>query len=139
MGDIVAQERGIILTYHNQDFEFRPDAAGELIIDKLLASADPALLKLVLDVSWAAFAGVDPISFMHKHLGRIIALHPKDITPDHTFTEVSDGTLDIAGYTKATQAGSTSYFFAENDSPSIPSLESARRPFENIHRRLQWW
>jgi len=132
-----AQERGIILAYHNHDFEFRPDAAGELIIDKLLAGTDPALMKRGL--IWAVFAGIGPIGFMHKHRGRMVALHLKDMTPDRTFTEVSDGILDIAGCAKAARASGTGCFIVENDSPSIPSLESARRSFENIHRRLQWW
>jgi sugar phosphate isomerase/epimerase len=82
---------------------------------------------------------VDPISFKRKHPRRIVALHLKDMTPDRTFTEVGDGTLAIASDTKAAQSGGTKYFILENDNPSIPSLESARRSFENMRRSMEWW
>jgi sugar phosphate isomerase/epimerase len=84
-------------------------------------------------------AGADPIGFMNKYPGRIVALHLKDMTPDRKLTEVGDGTLDIAGYAKAAQAGSTSYFIVENTSPSVPSLGSVLRSFENMRRKLEWW
>jgi sugar phosphate isomerase/epimerase len=134
-----AQEHGVTLAYHNHDFEFRPNAAGELIIDKLAAGTDPTLVKLELDIFWAAFAGTDPVDFINKHSERIVALHLKDMTPRREFTEVGDGTLDITSSTKAAQASGTQYFIVENDSPSVPSLISARRSFDNIHRRLKWW
>ena len=135
----LAQTHGITLVYHNHDFEFRPDVAGKLMIDTLVAGTDPALLKLELDVFWAAFAGVAPIGFISKYAERVVALHLKDMTPNHTFTEVGDGILDIASYAKAAQAGGTKYFIVENDRPGIPPLESACRSFENIFGRLQWW
>ena len=131
-----AQEHSVTLAYHNHDFEFRPATTGELLIDQLIAGTDPALLKLELDIFWAAFAGADPIGFINKHSERIVALHLKDMTPDRKFIEVGDGTLDITGITKAAQASGTNYFIVENDSPSIPSLASARRSFENIHRSI---
>jgi sugar phosphate isomerase/epimerase len=134
-----AQERGVTLAYHNHDFEFHPDAAGELMINKLTAGTDPELLKLELDTFWTVFAGADPIGFIHKHPGRIVALHLKDMTPNHTFTEVGDGILDIAGYTKAAESGGTRIFIVENDNPSIPPLASARRSFENMRRSMEWW
>lgn len=134
-----AQECGVTLAYHNHDFEFYPHAAGELIIDKLVAGTDPALVKLELDIFWAAFAGSDPVDFINKHSARIVALHLKDMTPGRKFTEVGDGTLDIVSSAKAAQAGGTHYFIVENDTPTVPSLTSARRSFDNIHRRLKWW
>jgi sugar phosphate isomerase/epimerase len=134
-----AQERGVTLAYHNHDFEFHPNAAGELIIDKLVAGTDPTLVKLELDLFWTAFAGANPVDFINKYPGRIVALHLKDMTPRRKFTEVGDGTLDIAGSSKAAQASGTQYFIVENDTPSVPSLASARRSFDNIYRRLKWW
>jgi sugar phosphate isomerase/epimerase len=88
---------------------------------------------------WAAFAGVDPIGFMPKHPGRIVALHLKDMTPNRTFTEVGDGTLDVTGYTRTARSGGTRTFIVENDSPGIPSLTSARRSFENMRQSMEWW
>jgi len=133
-----AQEQGVTLAYHNHDFEFQADAAGKLMIDRLMAGTDPELLKLELDVFWTAFAGADPMRFIQKYLQRIVALHLKDMTSTRTFTELGDGTLDIIGYTRAAQSGGVQTFIVENDNPDIPSLESARRSFDNMHRSMEW-
>ena len=68
-----------------------------------------------------------------------MALHLKDTTPDRTFTEEGDGTLDIAGYAKAAQSHGTKYFIVEIDNPNTPSLQSARRSFVNKRRSIEWW
>jgi sugar phosphate isomerase/epimerase len=130
-----AKERGVTLAYHNHDFEFRSDD-GSTFIERLTTATDPAVVKLELDTFWAAYAGVDPISFIQQQSGRIASLHLKDMDTARKFTEVGDGTLDIAGYIKAGQAAGVHTFIVENDAPRIPSLESAQRSLENLHRSL---
>jgi len=131
----LCQQSGITLGYHNHAFEF--EKAGETyLIDRLAAATDPALVKLELDTYWAAFAGVDPVAFIKEKGSRLITLHLKDMTPERTFAEVSTGTLDIAGFIEAGQAAGVKTYIVENDSPTIPSLESARISFENLHRSL---
>jgi hypothetical protein len=61
------------------------------------------------------------------------------MTSNRTFTEVGDGTLDIAGNTRTAQSYSTRAFIVANDNPGIPSLTSARRSFENMRRSMEWW
>ncbi len=54
------QEYSITFAYHNHDFEFtRVD--GVYLLDYLLQATDPSLVKIELDVYWAAYAGVDPV------------------------------------------------------------------------------
>ena len=53
-------------------------------------------------------------------------------------TDLGDGTLDIIGYTRIAQSGGTKTFSVENDSPSIPSLDSARRLFDDMHCSMEW-
>jgi sugar phosphate isomerase/epimerase len=130
-----ARERGVTLGYHNHDFEFRAEDGGTFM-DRLTAATDPALVKLELDTYWASYAGVDPIAFIRQHSGRIASLHLKDMTPERTFTEVGDGTLDISGFVEAGREAGAHTFIVENDAPRIPSLESARRSFEDLHRSL---
>lgn len=125
------QERGITLAYHNHDFEFAAADQG-LFLDALLAATDPQLVKLELDTYWAAYAGVDPISYIKRYTGRIPLVHLKDMSNDRTFTEVGDGTLDISGYIQAARESGAHFGIVENDHPRIPSLESARRSFENL-------
>ncbi|GCF07420.1 sugar phosphate isomerase/epimerase family protein [Dictyobacter arantiisoli] len=131
----LCQAQGLTLAYHNHDFEFEK-IGEETLLDRLVAATDPALVKFELDTYWAAFAGIDPIAFLHKYRGRIATIHLKDMTPERTFTEVGEGTLDIAGYIEAGQAAGATAYIVENDQPTIPSLESARISLQNLHRSL---
>ncbi len=125
------QAAGITFCYHNHDFEFAQHN-GETLIDILLADTDPSLVKLELDVYWAAYAGADPSTFLHQHSGRIPIVHLKDMTPERTFTEVGDGVLGMSTLIKVAQTSGTQEFIVENDKPTMPSLESARRSLENL-------
>jgi sugar phosphate isomerase/epimerase len=129
------QARGLTLAYHNHNFEF--EKVGEqTILERMIAATDPALVKFEFDTYWAAFAGENPTSFIRQHSDRIVTLHLKDMTPERTFTEVGSGTLDIAGFIEAGQAAGVTAYIVENDKPTIPSLESAKLSFEDLHRSL---
>ncbi len=125
------QEAGITFCYHNHDFEF-VQHNGETFMDILLAQTDATLVKLECDMYWAAYAGVDPATFLRQHSGRIPLVHLKDMTAERTFTEVGDGILNIASLVEVARANGTQEFIVENDAPTMPSLESARRSLENI-------
>ena len=73
-------------------------------------------------------------SYLKQYTGRIPLIHLKDMTPERTFTEVGDGQLDIKGFRQAAQEVGTQWYIVENDAPVLPSLESARRSFENLQR-----
>ncbi len=132
----IAQEKGLTFSYHNHDHEFAKSDDGRYLLDVLLDSTDPALVKLELDTYWAAYAGVDPIAYLHKRAGRVPLIHLKDMTPERTFTEVGNGTLDTRGICQAAEECGTEWYVIENDAPKIPSLESARRSFENLSKIL---
>jgi sugar phosphate isomerase/epimerase len=125
------QEAGITFCYHNHDFEF-VQHDGQTLMDVLLTHTDPALVKLECDVYWAAYADVDPSKFLQQHAGRVPLVHVKDMTPQRTFAEVGDGTLNIATIIDIARQNGTQEFIVENDAPTIPSLESAKRSLENI-------
>ncbi len=129
------KEHNLTFGYHNHNFEFEK-VGNETLLERLAAATDPALVKLELDTYWAAYAGVDPVELIQRYSGRIGSLHLKDMTPERTFTEVGAGTLDIATYIEAGQAAGVEIYIVENDKPSIPSLESARKSFNNMHRSL---
>jgi sugar phosphate isomerase/epimerase len=126
-------ERGLTFAFHNHNGEF-VQADGKYLLDILLDNTDSAYLKLELDSYWATYAGADPIAYLAKRSGRVPLIHMKDMTEQRTFTEVGDGTLNIAGIIQAAQAAGTQWFLVENDAPSIPSLESARRSLENLRK-----
>jgi len=125
------QEADITFCYHNHDFEF-VQHDGETFMNVLLAHTDPTLVKLECDMYWTAYAGVSPSTFLQQHAGRVPLVHLKDMTPERTFTEVGNGTLNLASLIDIARSSGTQEFIVENDAPTIPSLESARRSLENI-------
>jgi sugar phosphate isomerase/epimerase len=126
-------DQGVTLAFHNHYHEFLP-AEGHYLLDILLTETEAAFVQLELDTYWAAYAGIDPIAYLKQYSGRIPLIHLKDMTPDRTFTEVGDGTLDIEGFRQTAQEVGTQWFIVENDAPTLPSLESARRSFANLQK-----
>src|SRR5205814_1788201 len=84
------QEHGITFAYHNHDFEFTK-VDGIYLLDYLLQATDPSLLKIELDVYWAAYAGVDPVLYPETNADRVALLHLKDMAADRSMTEVGKG------------------------------------------------
>jgi sugar phosphate isomerase/epimerase len=127
-----ARAKNITLGYHNHDFEFASLSENDhtLILDYLLEHTDPTNVVFELDSYWAAYAGVDPVSYLQRHTGRVPLVHLKDMTPQRTFTEVGAGTLPIAAIAEAARASGAQGYIVENDQPSIPSLESAQRSLQ---------
>lgn len=127
------KEQGITFGYHNHNFEFEQEE-GTYLLDRLLDSTDPELVTLEFDVYWAAYAGVDPITYLRQRSGRVPILHMKDMAPDRSFCEVGDGTLDIAGLVSAGSQAGVQWLIVENDKPVMPSLESAARSLSNLRQ-----
>jgi sugar phosphate isomerase/epimerase len=121
------REHGITFGYHNHDFEFTRVGAIYLI-DFLLQNTDPSLVKIELDVYWAAYAGVDPVSYLQVLADRVILVHLKDMAADRSMTEVGKGILDMLQICAFAQAHGL-WGIVEHDHPQIPSLESARISF----------
>ena len=74
------RDQGLTFGYHNHHIEFtRVD--GVVPYDYLMSNTDPSLVKIELDVGWLATAGVDPVAYLRRHAGRVIACHLKDYDP----------------------------------------------------------
>ncbi len=129
------QERGLTFAYHNHNFEFE-QVDGRYLLDRLRDLTNPAQVKFELDTYWAAYAGVDPITYLRSSAGRVPLIHVKDMTPDRHYTEVGDGILDEMGICKAARDAGAQIYVVEHDQPTIPSLESARRSLENLRKIL---
>jgi sugar phosphate isomerase/epimerase len=128
---------GLVLGYHNHDFEFFPvDAAGERRgLDILWDETDPQHVRAELDVYWARKAGVDPAAYIRKLGARCSLLHLKDMAPDGSFAEVGTGVLDFAGILAAGDAVGTDWLIVEQDvCRERPPLEAVRLSLENLRR-----
>lgn len=117
-------EAGLIFGYHNHNFEFVSEH-GQTWFDTLLKATDPALVRVELDVYWAAFAGHDPLTLLKRLGTRVALIHCKDMAPDHSMTEVGQGTLDMPGIIQFAQQLNI-WAIVEHDHPALPSLQSAR-------------
>jgi sugar phosphate isomerase/epimerase len=129
----LCHDAGIHFSYHNHDFEFEV-VDGGYYLDRLLDTTDPEIVGLELDVYWAAFAGIDPRTYLQRRQDRVRLVHVKDLAADRSFTEVGDGSLDMTGIAATAEAVGVEWLIVENDQPSLPSLDSARRSLENIQR-----
>jgi sugar phosphate isomerase/epimerase len=126
------RERGLTFGYHNHHIEFtRVD--GVVPYDYLMSNTDPSLVKIELDVGWLAAAGVDPVAYLRRHAGRVIACHLKDYDPAVT-TDVPQrqlvapgaGTIDFAAVLAAMNETGVRHGFIEVDVSSDP-LGDVRR------------
>lgn len=120
--------QGIDFGYHNHDFEFTR-IEGHTLLEHLLEITDPDLVKIELDVYWAAYAGHDPLALLNRLGQRVALIHFKDMAPDRSMTEVGKGILDIQGMTAFAQQHNI-WAVVEHDHPTLPSLESARISLE---------
>lgn len=68
------QDEGLVLYYHNHDFEFR-EIDGVIAMDEILSKT---AVKLEIDVYWAYRSGIDVMNFINKNRKRILYLHLKD-------------------------------------------------------------
>ncbi len=72
-----AIKHGIKVGYHNHTYEFAMDE-GKYLLDWLFEYTDPNTVVFELDCGWTSAAGVDPVSYINAHKGRIAAIHIKE-------------------------------------------------------------
>ncbi len=115
------QDAGYDFGWHNHAFEFDPVDGPDLPLD-LIAAASPDL-KLELDLGWVRVAGHDPVAWINKYAGRIIAVHVKDIAPDGQnadedgWADVGHGIIDWAPIKAALDAAGVNRYVVEHDNP----------------------
>lgn len=71
------KENGIILGYHNHDFEFET-VDGEYILDRMYQDLDETIVQPELDVCWVKYGGEDPVEYVRKYGKRSNLVHFKD-------------------------------------------------------------
>lgn len=122
-----AKKAGLQLAYHNHDFEFQT-VDGQIPFEVMLKECDANLVKIELDLFWAAKAGRDPITLFKNNPGRFHLWHVKDManTAEKEFAPVGSGTIDFKKIFESIKASGMEYFFVEQDS------HKNKQPIENI-------
>ncbi|HJQ19470.1 MAG TPA: sugar phosphate isomerase/epimerase [Gemmatimonadaceae bacterium] len=119
--------------YHSHDFELtRID--GKVPLDLLLASTDPALVKLQMDVYWMIHGGRDPVAMLGQLGSRVASLHLKDMDRARDITTVGSGTIDFASILAAAKRAGVRDYYVEEDAPRDPlaAIGSAYRYLANL-------
>lgn len=128
------QDSGIMLAYHNHEFEFE-EIEGQLPYDLLLERCDPELVSMEIDLFWIRDAGFNPIKYFENHPGRFKLCHVKDMTAEGQMTEVGSGVIDFATLFGYSELAGLEHFFVEHDEPADP-MESIRASYGALSELL---
>ncbi len=121
MVDILTQlgkkcsDAGLKLLYHNHDFEFEPDAEGNVMLDYMIENTDPKYVNFQLDLYWATKAGKDPVAYFEKYPGRFTIWHVKDMDDQGRFAPVGKGTIDFKRILDKKELSGMVYYYVEQD------------------------
>lgn len=132
------KEAGMVLQYHNHDFEF-VKVDGEYGLDMLYREVGPELLQTQLDTCWVNVGGENPSDYVRKYAGRIPTVHLKDFVGRKSenmyaligldedqkkntegkfeFRPVGKGVQDIPSIVEAAMEGGAEWFIVEQDQP----------------------
>lgn len=126
------RKAGIQFGYHNHDFEFVP-LEGRLPMDLLMAETSRELVKVELDLYWTVKAKQDPLAFLKKYPGRVVAFHVKDQdnTPRGFFTEVGRGVIDFKPILAAGRREGVELYIVEQD-------QTPGSPFDSLKISLDY-
>ena len=134
----VCSEKDITFLYHNHDFEFTTKLDGKPVFEVLFDSISPEHLKVEMDIGWVQYAGIEPVSYIHKYAGRLPLLHLKDYLkvsrdPEKSIdtVELGQGDLPLLNIIQAASDASVEWIIVEQDS-------CVNSPFECIATSLQW-
>lgn len=119
------RKQGMVLAYHNHDFELKK-YDGKTALEILFDNSAPANLQMELDVAWVSRGGQDPVRLLKKYQGRVYAIHAKDnagigIRNDEmNFAPAGEGLLAWNEVLPAAVKADTRWFIVEHDLPKDP-------------------
>lgn len=148
------KKQGVILLYHNHDFEFVRVDNGQYGLDYLYSEIPADLLQTEIDTCWVNVAGENPSEYLKQYKGRAPIVHLKDfvgsksenmyeligIEADKTedksefeFRPVGQGKQDFKSITAtAVECGAEWMIVEQDNTYDIPSLEAAKMSREYL-------
>lgn len=108
---------GLTFAYHNHAFEFQK-INGKHVFDIICEKLGDIKFKLILDVYWLAFAGINPAKFIRDHKENIACVHFKDMSVtkyEQFFAPVGEGNLDWDDIIAACEEVGVEYALVEQD------------------------
>ena len=136
------KDAGLVLLYHNHDFEFKLTPDGKIGLDAMYEAIPAELLQTELDLCWVKYAGQCPAGYVKKYAGRAPVVHFKDYyaageqTEDpyaliglnegeekeskaFEFRPLGAGVQDVCSLLKAAKEAGSKWIIVEQDSPSL--------------------
>jgi len=153
------REKGMILGYHNHDFEFEK-INGEYVLDYIYREVEPELLQTELDTCWVNVGGENPAEYIKKYAGRTPIVHLKDFVGNKSrnmyalidmdedenkeidgpfdYRPVGMGKQDFPAIVAAADAGGAEWYVVEQDKPSmgLDALECAKASVDYLLREI---
>ena len=128
------RDHGLVLAYHNHDFEFDAFDDGTIPFHRLLTETDARDVKLELDVYWVARAGRDPLQYLGSNQDRVALVHLKDVGADGATVELGRGILDMERIVRAALLAGVKHLFVEQDDSADPlaSIAASHRFLERL-------
>ena len=133
-----AAKRGMLVLYHNHDFDLAPlgDATR---LDALYEALPADVLGAELDTCWLYSGGVDAAAYVKKYADRAPVIHLKDCGKDggrKGFKPVGDGVLDWDSILPA--CTSAPWVCVEQDEPSdgLDAFQCAARSAAFLQKKL---
>lgn len=146
-----AKEQGMMLLYHNHDFEFKK-IDGKYALDVLYDTVSSDLLQTELDLCWVKVGGEEPASYLRKYTGRAPVVHFKDFSgkiggkmyaligieddgeaaSGFSFRPLGMGCQDIPALLSAAEDAGAGWIVVEQDDPSdgLSTIECAKKSIE---------
>ncbi len=147
---------GLVLLYHNHDFEFKKLESGEFGLDYLYANVPADLLQTELDQCWVKYSGQDPVAYLQKYSGRSPVVHLKDFHKEgeqegdpyaliglnegekkentaFEFRPLGQGVQDIPSIIAASEAAGSKWLIVEQDQPSM-----GKSPMECVAMSMEY-
>ena len=128
-------KHGIVLAYHNHNFEFENKIGGKYVFDVMYEKVPADLLKLEIDAGWVGYVNEDPVAYVRKYSGRVPLVHLKDFRkgkpgePIDT-VELGAGDLQLKDIIAAASDAGTEWLIVEQDVCKNPPLESVKTSLE---------
>lgn len=121
-GAQAAHKHGLVVAWHNHDFEFVPLPDGTRPIDHIFQAGGDAV-KFEIDCGWIVRAGADPASELKRFADRIVIIQTKDTAPlgttqDDGWTATGDGIIAWASLAPLFGRTKADHIVTEHDNPS---------------------
>ena len=131
-------EHNLIFAYHNHAFEFEK-INGRFGMDELFDRMPYDNFKLILDVYWLAYAGLNPAEYITEHKDRIACLHFKDMKivghMEQAYAEVGYGNLKWDEIIAAANECSAEFAFVEQDKCDGNPFDSLKMSYEFLREK----